>query len=75
MVVTKLLSMKTTDVSINDKRLCIEVCDVWDFTRDIHLFQSNVVDKAAMQRYIVGKYKNSEEAEQKAREWIDRTYK
>ena len=62
--------MKTIEEIINGKQVCIEICEVWDFSRDIHSFQSNVVDKHAMQRYIIGKYKTSEIAEIKAREWI-----
>ena len=64
--------MTTIDVNVNDKLLCIEICEVWDFVRDIHSYQANVVDKAAMKRQIVGKYKTKEIAEQKAREWINK---
>lgn len=62
--------MTTIEVIANNKRLFIEICEVWDFVRDIYSYQANVVDKAAMQRYIVGKYKTKEIAVQKAREWI-----
>ncbi len=63
--------MNTIDVTCNGKQVSIEICEVWDFVRDIHSYQANVVDKEAYQRYIVGKYKTCDIAEQKAREWID----
>ena len=62
--------MKTIEEIRNGKKLCIEISEVWDFSRDIHSYQSNVVDKQAMHRYIIGKYKTCEIAEIKAREWI-----
>ena len=63
--------MTTLEVEHNGKRLHIEVCEAWDFVRDIHSFQANVVDKYAMQRHIIGKFKNQEIAVEKAREWIN----
>lgn len=62
--------MKTIDVISNGKHLCIEICEVWGFVRDVHSFQAHVVDKAAKHRDIVGMYKTSEIAENKAMEWI-----
>lgn len=65
--------MTTVDVTISDRRLSIEVCEVWDFVRDIHSYQVHVADKQAYQRHPIGKYKTKEIAEQKAREWINGT--
>lgn len=62
--------MATEEVIHNGKRLCIEINEVWDFVRDIHSFQVNIVDKAKMQRYKIGSYKTKEIAEQKAWEYI-----
>lgn len=64
--------MKTIDVISKGKHLCIEICEVWDFVRDMHSFQAHVVDKAAKHRDIVGRYKTSEIAEYEAREWISK---
>lgn len=61
--------MDTIEV-ISGRTLCIEICETWDFVRDMHSFQIHVADKAAMQRHIIGKYKTKDLAEQKAREWI-----
>ena len=66
--------MKTTDIIYNGKRLSIEVCEVWDFVRDIHSYQASVADKAAMQRHIIGTFKTEVMAEQKASEWIKEEY-
>lgn len=62
--------MTTINVTSNGRRLTIEICEVWDFVRDIHSFQAHIVDKEAYQRHIIGKYKSFELAEQKTREWI-----
>ena len=63
--------MTTIKVVSNGKLLCIEICETWDFVRDVHSCQAHVVDKEAMLRYVIGKYDSSEIAEQKAREWIN----
>ena len=63
--------MDTIDVICNGRQLCIEICETWDFVRDAHSCQAHVVDKEAMQRYVIGKYDSSEIAEQEAREWIN----
>ena len=63
--------MTTVDVIWNGRRFSIEVCEVWDFVRDIQSYQANVADKQSYQRHIIGKYKTKEIAEQKAREWIN----
>ena len=63
--------MTKIKVVSNGKLLCIEICETWDFVRDIHSSQAHVVDKEAMQRYVIGKYDSSEIADQKAREWIN----
>ena len=62
--------MTSIDVISNGRRFSIEVCEVWDFVRDIHTYQAHVVDKEAMQRYIIGKFKTSKTAEQKAKKRI-----
>lgn len=66
--------MKTIDVISNGTHLCIEICEVWDFVRDVHSFQAHVVDKAAKQRHIIGTFKTEVMAEQKASEWIKEEY-
>lgn len=63
--------MKTIDVISHGKRLCVEICEVWDFVRDIHAFQAYVTDKRAFQRYLIGYYKTTDIAEHKAKEWIN----
>lgn len=63
--------MMTIEVINNGRRLNIEICETWDFVRDIHSYQAHVVNKETMQRYVIGKYDSSEIAEQKAREWIN----
>lgn len=63
--------MTTTEVISNGKLLIIEICEIWDFDRDIHSYQAHVVDKEVMKRTIIGKFVTSEIAEQKAREWIN----
>lgn len=63
--------MTIIEVISKGKRLTIEITETWDFVRDVHQYQANVVDKESYQRHIVGKYKTIEIAEQKAREWID----
>ncbi len=64
--------MDTIDVIINGRQLCIELCETWDYVRDLHSVQAHVVDKAAMQRHIIGRYKTRDVAERKAREWISK---
>ena len=63
--------MTSIEVICNGKKLYIELCEVWDFVRDLRSFQAHVVNKEAMQRHIIGKYKTIEIAEQRAKEWIN----
>ncbi len=64
--------MDTVELISNGRQLSIEICETWDFVRDMHSFQTHVVDKAAMQRHIIGRYKTRDIAERKAREWINK---
>ena len=62
--------MTTIKVVSNGKLLCIEICETWDFVRDVHSYQAHVVDKEAMLRYIIGRYNSCEKVLLKANEQI-----
>ena len=63
--------MTSAEVISDGKLLTIEITGTWDFMRNIHSYQAHVVDKGAMQRYVIGKYDSCDIAERKAREWIN----